>query len=151
MKDLNYDNYHLINRNNSENINNEDINNEDINISGGSEENTETETYSANNEQWENFLLKQSYNKIKNIFHRPGIQKAIEACISNSVDEGVSATKLLNICQSYSLIECIGDIYLIPKKIGLIPTYLLIIVGLILVCIFMCFIFLMIMIFKKVN
>ena len=87
------------------------------------------ETYSANNEQWENFLLKQSYNKIKNIFHRPGIQKAIEACISNSVDEGVSATKLLNICQSYSLIECIGDIYLIPKKIGLIPTYLLIIVG----------------------
>ncbi len=92
----------------------------------------------ATNEQYIDNLLKQTYSKLRPILINEKFQDAINKCVDISLeDNDKDLENLVSQCKKYSFITFFKDLYLIPKNIDYVASYLVVVLILLIVIIFM--------------
>ena len=92
----------------------------------------------ATNEQYIDNLLKQTYDTLRPILINEKFHKAIKDCVINSIEENDKDLEdLVKECKKYSFITFFKDLYLIPKNIDYVASYLVVVLILLIVIFFM--------------
>lgn len=92
----------------------------------------------ATNEQYIDNLLKQTYSTLRPILINEKFQDAINKCVNMSLNDNEKDLEdLVNECKKYSFITFFKDLYLIPKNIDYVASYLVVVLILLIVIIFM--------------
>tara|TARA_Y100000768_G_scaffold366733_1_gene329155 strand:- start:1354 stop:1689 length:336 start_codon:yes stop_codon:yes gene_type:complete len=92
----------------------------------------------ATNEQYIDNLLKQTYSTLRPILINEKFQDAINKCVNDSIDNNdKDLENLVSECKKYSFITFFKDLYLIPKNIDYVSTYLVVVLILLIVIFFM--------------
>ena len=91
----------------------------------------------ATNEQYINNLLKQTYSTLQPILLDENFQNAINTCVEKSIENNNEDIEdLVKECENYSFITFFKDLYILPKNINYLSTYLLSIFILLVIIIF---------------
>jgi len=92
----------------------------------------------ATNEQYIDNLLKQTYNRLEPILINKDFHQAIYDCVNNTIENNdKDLEKLVSECKDYSFITFFKDLYLIPKNIDYVASYLIVVLILLIVIFFM--------------
>tara|TARA_B100000927_G_C16255860_1_gene385400 strand:+ start:58 stop:393 length:336 start_codon:yes stop_codon:yes gene_type:complete len=92
----------------------------------------------ATNEQYIDNLLKQTYSTLRPILINEKFQDSINKCVNISLeDNDKDLEDLVSKCKKYSFITFFKDLYLIPKNIDYVASYLVVVLILLIVIIFM--------------
>ena len=92
----------------------------------------------ATNEQYFDNLLKQTYSTLRPILINKKFNEAIIKCVNNTIENNdKDLEKLVSECKDYSFITFFKDLYLIPKNIDYVASYLGVVLFLLLVILFM--------------
>lgn len=89
------------------------------------------------NEQYIDNLLNQTYNTLKPILLDKDFHKAINTCVENSMQNNEKDLEdLVKECKDYSFITFFKDLYLLPKNIDNVSSYLVVILILLVIIFF---------------
>lgn len=92
----------------------------------------------ATNEQYIDNLLKQTYSTLRPILINQEFHDAINKCVEDSIDNNEKDLEnLVSECKKYSFITFFKDLYLIPKNIDYVSSYLVVVLILLIVILFM--------------
>ena len=92
----------------------------------------------ATNEQYIDNLLKQTYSTLKPILINEKFHKAINDCVNDTIENNdKDLEKFVSECKNYSFITFFKDLYLIPKNIDYVASYLVVVLILLIVIFFM--------------
>ena len=92
----------------------------------------------ATNEQYIDNLLKQTYSTLRPILINEKFQDAINKCVNDSIDNNdKDLENLVSECKKYSFITFFKDLYLMPKNIDYVASYLGVVLFLLIVILFM--------------
>ena len=92
----------------------------------------------ATNEQYIDNLLKQTYSTLEPILVNKKFHEAINACVNNSINNNdKDLEELVKGCNNYSFITFFKDLYLLPKNIDYVSSYLVVVLLLLIVIFFM--------------
>lgn len=92
----------------------------------------------ATNEQYIDNLLKQTYSTLRPILINEKFHDAINKCVNKSLNDNEKDLEdLVSECKKYSFITFFKDLYLIPKNIDYVASYLVVVLILLIVIIFM--------------
>jgi hypothetical protein len=92
----------------------------------------------ATNEQYIDNLLKQTYGTLRPILINEKFHKAINDCVNNTIENNDKDLEdLVKQCKSYSFITFFKDLYLIPKNIDYVSSYLVVVLILLIFIVFM--------------
>ena len=92
----------------------------------------------ATNEQYIDNLLKQTYSTLRPILINENFQAAINKCVEVSIEDNNNDLEdLKSQCKKYSFITFFKDLYLAPKNIDYVASYLVVVLILLIVIIFM--------------
>jgi len=89
------------------------------------------------NEQYIDNLLKQTYSTLEPILINPKFQDAIKGCVIDSIEKNsTDIENLVKECKNYSFITFFKDLYLLPKNIDFVSSYLVVILILLIIIFF---------------